>query len=185
MNPTERAALDIARGRRRPRPVAVITAIIAVLAALGTLFAHHRSIGALSVKNQAILTQSRASDTYNAYEAKQTRYNIYQALLASRLVRDDATRTRLEAVAKQEQASSPAVLEKAQALEEQAINDDERSESILRSYEILQFATTAFEVSIILVSISALAGTRFFLPFALALSSLGLVLFVVGLVQGR
>lgn len=185
MSSAERAAQDIERGYRRPRRVAVITAIVAVLAALATLFAHHRSIAALSVKNQAILTQSRASDTYNAYEAKQTRYNIYQALLASRLVGDEATRNRLEAVAKQEQASSPAVLEKAQALEEQAIRDDGRSDAILKSYEVLQFATTAFDVSIILVSISALAGTRFFLPFALALSSAGLVLFVVGLVQGR
>ena len=36
-------------------------AVIAVLAALGTLFAHHRSIEALTSKNQAILLQARAS----------------------------------------------------------------------------------------------------------------------------
>jgi len=171
--------------RTRNRPVALVTAIIAVLAALGTLFAHHRSISALSVKNAAILTQARASDTYNAYEAKQIRYNIYKALLASDLVRDGATRARLEAVAEKEQSTSPDVLDKAKALEEQATHDDERSEAILKSYEILQMATTAFEVSIILVSISALAGTRFFLPFACALSGVGLLLFVAGLVLAR
>lgn len=183
MNPNERAAAQIQR--LRDRPVALVTAIVAVLAALGTLFAHHRSIGALSVKNAAILAQARASDTYNAYEAKQIRYNIYRALLASQLVRDAATRARLEAVADKEQSSAPAVLEKAKALEEQSTHDDERSEAILRSYEVLQFATTAFEVSIILVSISALAGTRIFLPFACAVSGVGLVLFVAGLFLGR
>ncbi len=56
------------------RLVSLAAAIIAVLAALGTLYSHHRSISALSVKNAAILTQARATDTYNAYEAKQIRY---------------------------------------------------------------------------------------------------------------
>jgi hypothetical protein len=182
------SAAEIARGvgrAGRNRRIAVVTAIIAVLAALGTLFAHHRSIGALSLKNQAILKQARATDTYNAYEAKQIRYNIYRALLSSELVRDAKTRARLETVADQEHASSPAVLERARSLEAEATNDDERSEAILKSYEILQTATTAFEVSIVLVSISALAATRILLPFACALSGVGLVLFVAGLLQGR
>ena len=37
--------------------VSLAAAIIAVLAALGTLFSHHRSISALTAKNEAILTQ--------------------------------------------------------------------------------------------------------------------------------
>ena len=165
--------------------VSLAAAIIAVLAALGTLFSHHRSIAALSAKNQAILTQARASDTYNAYEAKQTRYNIYSALIASDLVRSPQNRARLESVADNERSSSPAVLKKAQGLENQAARDDGRSEAFLKSYEILQFATTMFEISIVLVSISALAGARLFLPLGCGLSSIGLVLFVVGLLQAR
>jgi hypothetical protein len=167
------------------RLVSLATAIIAVLAALGTLFAHHRSISALSSKNAAILSQARATDTYNAYEAKQTRSNIYRALLASDLVKNTATRARLESVADGESASAPAVLEKAKALEKQAADEDDRSELILKSYETLQFATTAFEISIVLVSISALAGSRIFLPVGCALSGFGLILFVTGLIQSR
>jgi hypothetical protein len=167
------------------RLVSLAAAIIAVLAALGTLFAHHRSIGALAAKNQAILTQARATDTYNAYEAKQTRYNIYSALLASDLVRSPQNRARLESVAQGEQSSSPALLEKAKGLEERAAADEARSEAILKSYEILQFATTAFEISIVLVSISALAGARLLLPLGCGLSGAGLVLFVIGLLQAR
>jgi Domain of unknown function (DUF4337) len=167
------------------RLVSLAAAIIAVLAALGTLFAHHRSIAALSVKNQAILTQARATDTYNAYEAKQIRYNIYRALLSTDLVRNAASRAHLESVAEDERASSPAVLEKAKSLEERAARDDERSETILKSYETLQFATTMFEISIVLVSISALAGARLFLPLGCGVSGVGLVLFIVGLLQSR
>jgi hypothetical protein len=167
------------------RLVSLAAAIIAVLAALGTLFAHHRSISALSSKNQAILTQARASDTYNAYEAKQTRYNIYRALLASDLVRKAETRARLESVAESESVSAPPVLQRAKDLEKQALHEDERSDQIMKSYETLQFATTAFEISIVLVSISALAGARLLLPLGCVLSAFGLVLFVTGLVQGR
>jgi Domain of unknown function (DUF4337) len=164
------------------RLVSLAAAIIAVLAALGTLFAHHRSISALSAKNQAVLTQARATDTYNAYEAKQIRYNIYQALLSTELVRGAQIRARLESVAGRERTSSPSVLEKARSLEAQAAHEEIQSETILKSYETLQYATTMFEVSIVLVSISALAGARLFLPLGCALSCVGLVLFVIGLI---
>ncbi len=170
------------RGRRI---VSVAAAIVAVLAALGTLYSHHRSIMALSAKNQAILTQARATDTYNAYEAKQIRYNVYRAVLASDLVRNAKNRAALEAIAENEQNASPAVLAKAKALEGQALRDDDRSESIMRSYELLQYATTMFEISIVLISLSALASPRMFLPVASALSCVGLVLFFVGLLKAH
>jgi Domain of unknown function (DUF4337) len=163
------------------RLVSLATAIIAVLAALGTLFAHHRSISALSSKNQAILTQARATDAYNAYEARQIRTNIYRALLATDLVRDAQTKARLEASADSESTSTPELLDRARALEKQAQEDDDRAERILKSYETLQFATTAFEIAIVLVSISAIAGTRIFLPVGCGLTTLGLVLFLIGL----
>lgn len=169
----------------RSRLVSLAAAIIAVLAALGTLFAHHRSISALSAKNQAILTQARASDTYNAYEAKQIRYNIYRAILSSELVRNGENRARLESVAASEQSSAPAVLQRAKALEAQSTRDDDRSESILKSYETLQFATTLFEISIVLVSISALARSRIYLPLGCSLSGFGLALFAIALLQAR
>lgn len=168
---------------RGNRLVSLAAAVIAVLAALGTLFAHHRSISALSAKNQAILTQARASDTFNAYEAKQIRFNIYRALLASDLVKNAQKKAQLETVAESESATSSEVLERAQALERRAMEDDERSERILTSYELLQYATTAFEISIVLVSISALSGGRRLLSIGCVLSGLGLVLFAVGLVR--
>ena len=170
------------RGRRL---VSVTAAIVAVLAALGTLYAHHRSIMALSAKNEAILTQARATDAYNAYEAKQIRYNVYQAILAGDLVRKPENRARLESIARNEQNSSPALLAKAKALEDRALRDDERSQSVMGSYEMLQYATTMFEISIVLISLSALATPRIFLPVASGLSCVGLILFFVGLFEAH
>ncbi len=167
------------------RPVSLAAAIIAVLAALGTLFSHHRSISALSAKNAAILAQGRATDAYNAYEARQIRSNIYQALLASDIVKSAQTRDRLQSFADKEQASTPPLLAQARALEEEANRDDARAEGAFKAYETLQLATTIFEISIVFVSISALAATRPMLLLGTGLSAIGFVFFVIGLLQGR
>jgi hypothetical protein len=63
--------LDEARERHEhilkghDRLIPLVTAVIAVLAALGTLFAHHRSIEALVVKNDSIVATAKATDQYN------------------------------------------------------------------------------------------------------------------------
>ena len=75
------------------------------------------------------------------------------------------------------------MLAKAQDLEDQVTRDEARSNVILRAYETLQLATTLFEVSIILVSLSAF-GARAFLPIGTVMSAIGLVLLVVGAIQG-
>lgn len=167
------------------RFVAAATAIIAVLAALSTLFTHHRSILALAAKNRAILAQTRATDYFTSYESKQVRYNFYDTLLASDLVHKPEVRARLTAVSKQQATASEKDLEKARALEAQADSDDERSETILKSYETLQFGTTMLEVSIILLSISALARARVFVLVGCGLGSVGLLFFIFGLLQAR
>lgn len=171
--------------RRAGRFVAAATAIIAVLAALSTLFTHHRSILALAAKNKAILTQSRATDYYTSYEAKQVRHNFYDALLASDLVSKPDIRAHLSSASKQQATAAEEDLSKARALETQADSDDERSETILKSYETLQFGTTMLEVSIILLSISALARARVFVYVGCGLSTVGLGFFIVGLLQAR
>ena len=175
--------VDAPRGAGRLVSAAV--AIIAVLAALSTLFTHHRSILALAAKNKAILTQSRATDYYTSYEAKQVRYDFYSALLASDLVQKPDVRAYLNAASKKQAESAEQDLKKAHALEAQADGDDARSETILRAYEVLQFGTTMFEVSIILLSISALARTRTFVWLGCGLSSVGLGFLIFGLLQAR
>ena len=155
-------------------------AVIAVLAALGTLFAHHRSIEALTSKNEAILLQARASDAYAKYEARVVRYQIAQTLVAANVTGSPAAKQQLQSIAGTERQSSADVLVKAKSLEKQSEEQDVDSQHVLRSYEVLQTATTFFDISIVLVSISTLVATRSFFNAACALSVIGMVLMIVG-----
>ncbi len=179
------AEADEVRGAavRGDRITSVVIAIVAVLAALGTLFAHHRSISALTTKNQAILSQARASDAYSKYEAKQVRYQVAQTLIASDIARTPEARQALTALANRERKTSPGVLAKAQSLEAASEDDDLLSEKVLKSYETLQLATTFFDIAIVLVSISTLVRNRAFLTVGCAISLAGIVFLIIGYFQ--
>jgi hypothetical protein len=165
--------------------VSLAAAIIAVLAALGTLFSHHRSISALTAKNVAILTQARASDRYNSYEAKQVRYNVYSAFLAAGLPKAQAGKDLVKKLADKEQASSLTTFADAERLDGAARDKEEQSELILKSYETLEIGTTFCEIAIVLVSISALASTRIFLTIGSTLAAIGLVFLIYGYFQAH
>jgi len=179
---SERSA-RIARPGSRLIPLA--TAIIAVLAALGTLFAHHRSISALATKNEAVLLQARASDQYAYYEAKRVRYSVVSALLTAGVATDAKRRAELESTAQQEQTSSLPILQKARSLEAQGNEDQVHGETILKSFETLEIGTTFFEVSIVLVSISALSQTRTLFLIGAISSLIGLGFLIFGLLQAH
>ena len=163
--------------------VPLLAAIIAVLAALGTLFAHHRSIAALALKNEAILAQSRASDQYAYYQAKRIKFTVYSAFVTSDVARNEKDRAALASVASREQKSSLTVLERARGLEREADAKQQESETILTSFETLEIATTLFEIAIVFVSVSALAGTRILMYLGGALSVVGIGYGIIGLLQ--
>jgi hypothetical protein len=172
---------DIRFGRYRLIPLAA--AIIATAAALSTLFAHHRSISALAIKNEAILVQAKASDQFAYYQAKRIKYTVSSLLLVSGVARDAASRAALKSTADHEGSSSLAILSGAQKLEHTAEQEQARSEVILRSFETLEIATTLFDIAIVFVSISALSGARVLLYFGSALSLIGIGFMVVGYLQ--
>jgi tRNA(Glu) U13 pseudouridine synthase TruD len=165
--------------------VSLAAAIIAVLAALGTLFSHHRSITALTAKNEAILTQARASDLFNRYESKRVRYHVYTAFIAADLPPSKEGKATLKDLADKEQASSLATFSEAERLEKASQDYEEHSERILSSYETLEIGTTFCEIAIVLVSISALASTRIFLTVGCGLATVGLAFLVYGFLQAH
>jgi hypothetical protein len=166
------------------RLTSVVIAAIAVLASLGTLFSHHRSISALTAKNQAILVQSQASDKYQKAEAKLVRSQTAQVLILAGVATDAHTKQLLQEVVVKEKESSDESSLQARELELRSDNYDHQSERILKSYETLEIATTFFEVSIVLVSVSTLVRTRAFITVGCTLSAVGLILLVFGFFQG-
>lgn len=174
---TERAD-EIERGH--PRFIPLVAALIAVLAALGTMISHHRSIEAITMKNNAILTTAKASDQNTAYLTKRVRVALYSTLLAGDVITNPKARANAQKELDHEQASSLAVLQNAQGLEKRAAQEQAESDVLLSSFVTLEVGTTLFEVSIVLSSISALTKSRALLWVAIGLSTIGIALLVVG-----
>ncbi|HEY1977944.1 MAG TPA: DUF4337 family protein [Candidatus Baltobacteraceae bacterium] len=173
---------NIERGNRG---AALAAAIIAVLAALGTLFSHHRSISALTAKSQAILLQARAVDRRNAAEAKNIRSELYAALLKADIAQTAQSRQGLASVADREKDAAASANKEADTFENESLEYDSSSDAAMKSYETLEWATAIFEMAIVLVSISTLSVNRTLLVAGCGLSAFGLVLMIVGLLQGH
>ncbi len=160
--------------------VPVSAAVIAVLAALATLFANHSSISGLAQKNEAILYQSKASDQYAYYEAKRIKVHIYQALLVAGAAQASAKKP-MQQIATREDAQAKHVGAQAAAYAETSEKHAAQSERFMRSYESHEIAATLFEVSIVLVSITALMRTKALMLVAGAATLVGLGFFFNGL----
>ena len=171
-----------AHGHEGPRWVPVAAAALAVLAALTNYLSNVRSTGALIAKNDAIVATTHASDTYAEYQAQRLKYYVSQSAIDAG-VGPGGNAARLASNAKRESAKGPALLAKAHAFEGDALRDDARSERLLAQHETIEVATTLFEVSIVLVSIVVLVGSRLLPIVAACASGLGVIVLLYGLVR--
>ena len=171
------------RSEHKSNPtVAIAAALLAVLAAIATLFAHSRSTTALVEKNEAILAQAQATNNWNYFEAKSIKQHVYQALLDAHLA-GKAAQPALTAVVEREQNESKLPLGLAKHFDSQTEGHQRHAELALKAYETFEIAVTLFEVSIVFVSISALAGSRALIWIAGAISFGGLYFLITGLAQ--
>jgi uncharacterized protein DUF4337 len=159
--------------------VPVAAAIIAVLAALGTLFANHNSIAGLAAKNEAILYQIKSADQYAYYESSRVKTHVYQAILGSGVVAASAQKP-MQATIARENVKAEKIQKVAQEDDTEAAGQFKVSENFMRAYEKFEVATTLFEVSIVLVSITALMRTRAMLFVAAGATLVGVVFFGLG-----
>lgn len=163
------------------RVVPVLTAVLAVFAALATLFAHHSSTSGLARKNEGVLLTTKAADQYNYYESKRIKSELNEALIDSDLVKSSsAGHRRLEARVSKENGEARGILVKARRLETESLEVQGSAERFMASYENYEVAATLFEISVVLVSITALTTTRMFLFVAGGASLVGLAFLIVG-----
>lgn len=149
------------------RATASFTAIAAVLAAVGTLFATHRSVNALAAQTQSVRFSQQASDQYTYYQSERVRAAIYRA-------------AKQTAFAQNEERNSIAVYVEAKKLELQAQQSEDRADRMLQSFEQLEIATTFFEIAIAFASIGVLTHVRAPLWASGILTIVGVVLGVAG-----
>ena len=165
-----------------PRWVPIVAAALAVLAAFSGYLANVRATAAIIAKNDAIVATTHASDTYAEYQAGRLKFYVAQSALDAG-VNAGGDAAKLRANATRENAKGPPLLEKAHRFEEDATRMNERSERLLAQHETIEIATTLFEVSIVLVSITALVGSRL-LPVSAAIASFaGVAIFLYGLTR--
>lgn len=146
--------------------------MVAVFAALGTLYSHHRSIQALSLRNEAVLLTAKATDQYNHYETTQLRVTLYEL------------EKKPNALAEEERASI-GIYNQAKSYESEATSLQNHATSLLTSFETLEVATTLFEIAIAFASIAALTGGRVTLVVAACLCAAGILVGIIGYFQAN
>jgi hypothetical protein len=137
--------------------VAISTALIAVIAAITSLFASHYS-------NEALIEQIKASDLWAYYQSKSIKAEILShaanpdTVHAARLINEEQ---KIQIEAKDRETTSAADLEK---------------------HVVLAKAVTLFQIAIAISAISIVASKRFLWFIALATAIAGLVFFLQGMV---
>jgi hypothetical protein len=160
--------------------VPVSAAVIAVFAALATLFSNHSSVSGLEKRTLAGIYQTRAADDYSYYESSRLKVEVNQTFLQSGLVTAPGSSKAMSGRIGKESAKAAGILKTAQKDEEQSNLYLDEAEKSMASYEKYEVATTLFEVSIVLVSVTALMRTRMLMWIAYAGSAVGLVFFFLG-----
>ena len=139
--------------------VAISTALMAVLAALASLFAGHHS-------NEALIMQIKASDQWNYYQAKSIKGEIKKIEPSTAILSKPA-----DVLNKEEEA-----------IKKTAEDDEKLSEAHLQRHVTLASAVTFLQVAIAVSAISIITRRRFLWYGAMAVAVIGVYFFIMGLV---
>ena len=144
--------------------LAISTALMAVLAALGSLFAGHHS-------NEALLCQLKASDSWSYYQAKGIKYEVVS--LMKEIKTDPAETEKLNEKMKQYKDDQADIKKEAEA-------SLKESEAHLTRHVTLARSVTIFQISIAISAIAMLTRRKFLWYGSMLFSIIGFVLFMLG-----
>ncbi len=163
------------KGEHRSEPwlvwLSLSTAIIAVLAAIGSLQSGSYANDAIVQKNDAILHQSKADDAWSYYQAKGVKAAFY-AMQAD---------PKWQAAADKEKTEQNEVRATATEEEKKVAEDDERSEHSLHVHHQYAKSVTISQIAIALAAIAALTRKRLMWFVSLGVGAAGAAYFLIGL----
>ena len=173
----EHAQHEAHAGRPNSTTVPAITAaILAVLAAVGSLLSGHAA-------NEAILAQSKANDAWSYYQAKSTKRHIYKAeRVAVEALKGlpGADQSKLNAaddtLRKAQDKYEGQLKEKMEAASE----EQRTSEYEFSKHKNYAAAVAAFQVGIVLASISILVRQRIIYALGIVAGVVGVALLIYG-----
>jgi len=150
---------------RLAQKIALLTAILASIAAVLSYQSGAKQNEALFLKNQSILLQAQASDAWAYYQSKSTKVHLDRLALV--LVTDPARKAEFQADLLKEEAQKQEQQKKAESLQAQARQLNLESEQLLRPHEKMALAMTLIQIAVALASITALTGRRWLLGLSL------------------
>jgi hypothetical protein len=163
--------------RRAMTLSAVTAAVLAVMAAIGSLLSGHAA-------NQAILAQSKATDQWAFYQAKSTKGHVYEAgkaVVAAVGNLQSASKEKLEPELKAFQTKMEKyeldkknILHEARALERESKHEFEM-------HHQFSLGVAAFQVGIVLASISILVRARILYILSVVAGVVGVLFLLLGL----
>jgi uncharacterized membrane protein len=156
--------------------VALFSAIVAVFAAISALMAGHNS-------NEAMISQIKASDAWNYYQAKGVKAMVLNSKiqLLSELRKESPDQ---KADAAKEETKLEKYKQEQEEISKQAHELEVESEHYMSVHEILAKSVTMFQIAIAISAVSVLTRRRriFFVSIFFALIGVGF--FAQGLIAG-
>jgi hypothetical protein len=157
--------------------IAVATAILSTLGAIGGYEAGHTQNAALLYKNEAAIQKTAASNQWNYYQAKSNKQNL--AELSVTLTRgEDRERFKLEIERYKKEKGD--IKTEAEKLEAAAREADKKSETEMRVHGRWALSTTLLQVAIALSAIALLTRKSWLLFGVFGAAGIGVGFGVMG-----
>ncbi len=168
---------EAAGGRQTTTLSAITAAVLAVFAAFGSLLAGHEA-------NQAILNLTRANDEWAYYQSKSTKGHVYEVgkEVVRAIVQGDEARTKVQpALDRFDKQIQKYDTEKSE-ISVKAKQLEQRSEHEFEKHHYFALGIAAFQIGIVLASISILVRYRLIWIASLFAGLVGTLFLVRGLV---
>jgi hypothetical protein len=176
----ERKEVERARGPSWTLSLSLSTAIIAVFAAVASLQSGAHANAAILSKNEAVLSQARASDQWSYYQAKGIKQSIYASQAEALAGADPEEAKKLRAEADHYRQEQAEIERGAKELEAAVAEAGKRADESLERHHQFAIAVTIFQVAIALAAIAALTRRRIMWFVSLAIGAAGLFFFARG-----
>ena len=160
--------------------IAVATAILSTLGAVGGYEAGHTQNAALLYKNEAAIQKTAASNQWNYYQAKSNKQNL--AELSVTLTRGEE-RERFKQEIERYKTEKSDIKADAEKLETAAKEADKKSEMEMHVHGRWALSTTLLQVSIALSAIALLTRKSWLLYGIFAAAGIGVAFGVMGMLH--
>ncbi len=152
--------------------IAMTTAVLAVLAAMGSYMAGATQATAALYKNNAVIKKTEAGDQWAYYQAKSTRQSLME--LGTVLAAPEKIET-LKGERDRYAREKNAIQERARSLESESDTWDRRSEEQMHVHHRWAQATTALQVAIAMSAIALITRRRWMQGLVYGFAAVGLI----------